>query len=239
MRGLWSRTPRWRKAAVVALVGSLALVLLVIVVVAPTGDEASPQRTSPAATETLPEGTCLSDEEERYLVLTFRETVLIRAALGSLAEHFLLVGEQPSLFADDEWRAGVLLALGEVETGSNNLHAIDPPTARTEAIHRHLAAAATHYQEGIQLTARALEKFDADMLGRGANAIDAGGDATDQASAAVQSICAQAPGTATSRGEPMHRTTTQGETHYKRAFAPAASEAGAQPGVRVARAPDW
>ena len=229
---------RRRKAALGAIVGSLAIILLVLIiaVVASPGDDASPQRTSPA-TETLPEGTCLSGEEERYLVLTFRETVLIGAALGSLAEHFLLAGDQPSLFADDEWRAGVLLALSEIETGSSNLQAINPPTPRTEAIHRHLIAAATHYREGIRLTERALDGFDADMLDKGANAIEAGRVATDRASAAVQSICSQAPGTATSRGEPLHRTTTQGETHYIRAFAHAASEADAQPGVRVARAP--
>ncbi|MCY3646449.1 MAG: hypothetical protein OXH07_05710 [Chloroflexi bacterium] len=185
--------PGWRKAALGAAAGSLALALLavVIVVAAPTGDDASPPRTSPAAGETPPEGACLTSEEERYLLLTFRETVLIGAALGSLTEYFLLAGDEPSLFADRVWRSDVLLALGEIETGASNLQAVDPPTARTEAVHRHLVAAATHYREGIRLTELALDRVDGDLLERGRNAINAGGEATERASAAVQAICSR------------------------------------------------
>ena len=189
----WSRLPRRGQAALGAVVaGSLAciLVVAVILVVSPAGDNASPpQRTGAAAGESATERTCLTGEEERYLVLTFRETLLIGAALGSLGEHFRAAGDRPSLFLDDEWRLGVLLALSEIETGSANLQAIDPPTTRTGAIHRHLTAAATHYHEGIRLTERALDRFDAGMLDRGANAISAGGEATERASDAARSIC--------------------------------------------------
>ena len=187
-----SRLPRWRKTALVAITaGGLAcfLIVVVIVVAAPAGDDASPQPAGAAARESQAERTCLTGEEEGYLVMTFRETVLIEAALGALGEHFLAAGDQPSLFAADEWRSGVFLALGGIETGSSNLQAIDPPTDRTGVIHRHLTAAATHYREGIRLTERALDRFDAEMLDRAANAIGAGGDATERASRAVQSIC--------------------------------------------------
>ena len=191
VREAWSRLPPSRKVALGTTAGALACILLgvIILVAAPAGDGGSSQGTGPAARHTQTAGTCLTGEEERYLVLTYRETVLIGAALGSLGEHFLAAGDQPSLFADDEWRSGVLLALGEIETGSSNLQAIDPPTARTGAIHRHLTAAATHYREGIRLAERALDTFDADTLDMAANAIRAGGEATEWASTAVQSIC--------------------------------------------------
>ena len=194
VRRAWSRLPPLRKVALGATAGALACILLgvIILVAAPARDDASPQRTSPAASETQIAGMCLTGEEERYLVVTFRETALIGAALGALGEHFLAAGDQPSLFADDDWRSGVFLALSEIETGSSNLQAIDPPTARTEAIHRHLTAAATHYHEGIRLAERALDTFDVDTLDMAANAIRAGGEATEWASTAVQSICSQA-----------------------------------------------
>lgn len=192
MSEAWTRLPRRGKAALGSIIaGSLAciLVVAVILVVSPAGDEAAPQHAGPGAGESRTEGTCLTREEERYLVLTFRETVLIGAALGSLGEHFLAAGDRPSLFADDGWRSGVLLALSEIETGSANLQAIDPPTARTGTIHRHLTTAATHYHEGIRLTERALDRLDAGMLDRGADAISAGGEATERASDAARSIC--------------------------------------------------
>jgi hypothetical protein len=192
VREALSRLPRWRKAALAAITaGALACVLVVVVIVVatPAGDDASSQLTDAAAGESQAERTCLTGEEERYLVVTFRESVLIGAALGSLGDYFLAAGDQPSLFADDKWRSRVSLALDEIETGSSNLQAIDPPTDRTGAIHRHLTAAATHYREGIRLTERALDRFDADMLDRAANAIGVGAEATERASNAVQSIC--------------------------------------------------
>lgn len=83
------------------------------------------------------------------------------------------------------------LALSEMEAGSSSLQAIEPPTARTEAIHRRLAAAAAHYHEGTRLIERALDDFDADLLDRGASAIRTGVAATDRAPPSCNQICTQ------------------------------------------------
>lgn len=101
--------------------------------------------------------------ELSYFTATMEVVMIYENASSALGVLSAEAGNDPTVILDDEWRLATAVNLGSILTAGEMLRKIDPPAKYSEA-HTEFLAAATHYDNFVDLYSRGLDDVNVDLI---------------------------------------------------------------------------